>query len=86
MSQQRAGRRADLGREIRQGADFVADEGGGAGELVSGELHAVAGVTGETDDDVIQLADFFVGLNGVCQRIPFDSLIWASPASNQANR
>ena len=46
---QRAGRCADLGGEVREGREVVAEEGGGLGELGAGELHAVAGVAGEAD-------------------------------------
>ena len=35
---------ADLGREVGQRADVVADQGRGVGELRAGQLHAVAGV------------------------------------------
>ena len=48
-------RRADLGRVLRQRHDVVADQRRHAGEAVAGELHAVAGVAGEVDDDAIQL-------------------------------
>src|SRR5690606_170271 len=40
---------ADFGGEVRKGADVVAEDGGGVGELGACELHAVAGVAGETD-------------------------------------
>src|SRR5206468_540575 len=44
-------RGADFGREVREGGDVVADEGGRVGELRAGQLHAVAGVAGEADGD-----------------------------------
>ena len=44
-------RGADFGGEIGEGADVVADGGGGIGELRPGELHAVAAVTGEANGD-----------------------------------
>ena len=47
----RAGRGADLGREVRQRRQVVAEGGAHVGEAVAGELHAVAGVAGEADDD-----------------------------------
>ena len=54
---QRAGRRADLGREVGQRADVVAEDGGGPGELGAGELHAVAGIAGEADGDSLELLE-----------------------------
>ena len=44
-----AGRGADLGGEVGQRADVVAEDGRGVGELRAGQLHAVAGVAGEAD-------------------------------------
>ena len=52
-----AGRRPDLGREVRQRREIVAELRGLLREPVTGELHAVAGVAGEPDDDTIQLLD-----------------------------
>ena len=51
---QRALRSADLGREVRQGRQVVAQDGRLGREPVTGELHAVAAVSGEPDDDAIQ--------------------------------
>ena len=56
-ARQRAGRRADLGREVRQGADVVAEDGGGPRELGPGQLHPVAGIAGEADGDPLELLD-----------------------------
>src|SRR5436305_8631883 len=47
----------DLGGEVRQGGEVVAEGGGLGREPVAGELHAVAGVTGEADHNPINLAD-----------------------------
>jgi len=47
----------DLGGEVRQRADVVAEDGGGPRELRPGQLHAVARVAGEADRDAVQLAD-----------------------------
>ena len=58
---QRAGGGADLGREVRQRRDVVAELGGLRGEPVAGELHAVAGVAGEPDDHPVQLTDLLGG-------------------------
>jgi hypothetical protein len=52
-----AGRGADLGREIRQRGDVVARDGRLVGELGPGQLHPVAGIACETDDDGLQLFD-----------------------------
>jgi hypothetical protein len=46
----------DLGGEVGQGGQVVAEDGGVGGEPVTGQLHAVAGVAGEADDHPIQLA------------------------------
>ena len=54
---QRAGGRADLGGEVGQRRDVVAEQRRLGGELRAGELHAVAGVAGETDDDLRELLD-----------------------------
>ncbi len=46
---QGTGGRANLGGEVGQRRDVVADDGGGVGELRPRQLHAVAGVAGEAD-------------------------------------
>ena len=51
----RAGRGADLGGEVGEGGQVVAQQGAARGETVAGELHAVAGVAGEAHDDLVQL-------------------------------
>ena len=48
-SRARPGWRPDLGREVGQRREVVADQRGGVRELVAGDLHAVAGVPGEAD-------------------------------------
>ncbi len=53
-AEERAGRRADLGRKIRQRGEIVARPRGLGRELFAGELHAVAGVAGEPDHCPIQ--------------------------------
>ena len=63
-ARQRAGRGADLGREVGQGADVVAEDRGRPGELGPGQLHAVAGVAGEADRDPLELLDRELGLPG----------------------
>ncbi len=54
---QRAGRRPDLGREVGQRADVVAEDRRGARELGAGQLHAIARVAREPDGDAIELLD-----------------------------
>ena len=49
------GRSADLGREVGQGDQVVADQRGRRREAVAGELYAVARITGESDDDPLFL-------------------------------
>ena len=49
------GRRPDLGREVGEGGRVVAEERADRGELGARQLHAVAGVTGEPDDDPVEL-------------------------------
>ena len=63
---QRAGRGADLGREVGQRADVVAEDRRGPGELRAGQLHPVAGIAGEPDGDPFELADVRVELLGGC--------------------
>src|SRR5690606_148674 len=53
----RALRRTDLGREVGQRRQVVAEGGGLRGEPITGQLHAVAGVAGEPDDDPVELLD-----------------------------
>ena len=54
-SSERALRSADFCRIVGEGGNFVAKSGGYVGEDVSHELHAVAGVAGETDHHFIQV-------------------------------
>ena len=50
-ARQGAGRSPDLGREVGQRHQVVADQSGGCSEAVAGELYAVARVAGKADDD-----------------------------------
>jgi hypothetical protein len=50
---ERALRRTDLRREIREGADVVAEQRVGIGELAAGELDAIAAVAREEDHHVL---------------------------------
>ena len=51
---QRAGGGPDLGGEVGQRGEVVAEHRAGAREPVAGELHAVAGVAGEADDHPVE--------------------------------
>ena len=57
-----AGRCTDLGREVGHRRQVVAERGAHRGEPVTGELHPVAGVAGEADDEVIEDASPSVGV------------------------
>ena len=54
---ERARRRADLGREVRERGQVVAEGCGLAREPPARELHPVAGVSSEANDDVVDLLD-----------------------------
>ncbi len=54
---QRAGGGADLGREIRQRREVVAEHRRRVGEPAARELHPVAGVSGEANDDALAFLD-----------------------------
>src|SRR5207302_2393997 len=56
---ERAGRSANLGREVGQRADVVAGESRLGGELHAGELHAVARVAREANDYRLSFFDLF---------------------------
>ena len=55
----------DLRGKLGKRGEVVSEERTGRGESVSGELHSVAGVTGEPDDEIVKMlglwADFDVG-------------------------
>src|SRR5208282_3692118 len=50
---ERACRGANFGGVVGEGGDVVAVQGYGVGELAAGDLHAVAGVSGEADDRAV---------------------------------
>ena len=85
-----ARRSADLGGEIGQRGEVVADQRGRVREPVSRELHPVAGVAGEPDDDAFSFLDGRAHLvrigvllgSGVCCRRA-DSVL--RPRSNDRN-
>ena len=54
---QGAGRGTDLGGEVRQRGQVVAERRRFLGEAVPRQLHAVAGVARETDNDTVKLLD-----------------------------
>jgi hypothetical protein len=47
----------DLGGEVRQRREVVAEHGRRAREAIAGQLHAVAGVAGEAHDDPVSFLD-----------------------------
>ena len=80
------GRGPDLGREVGEGGQVVPEQGRGGGEAVAGQLHAVAGVAGEPDDDAVeQLGGLRVG-RGVGHHAPLraDRAALQSPDSYSA--
>jgi hypothetical protein len=56
----RSGGRADLGGEVRQRREIVADHRGGVGETAPRELHAVTGVARKPHDDAVNLLESLV--------------------------
>src|SRR5262249_12504783 len=65
-------RGADLRREVRQGGEVVAEDGGGGSEAVTRELHAVAGVPGEANDRPVQLHGGAFTSSGISHISPFE--------------
>jgi hypothetical protein len=55
-------RRPDLGGKVGEGADVVAEQRVGVGELGTGQLDAVAAVASEEDDHVLAPFPCFNGL------------------------
>jgi hypothetical protein len=56
-ARQGARRRPDLGGEVGQRRQVVAERGRLTGETTAGQLHAVTGVAGQPDDDAVELDD-----------------------------
>ena len=79
---QRARRSADLRREVGKRREVVSEERGLAREAAAGELHSVAGVAGEPDDDVLELLD------GLGHRLVrrYSSLLQAAAAAGPRRR
>ena len=50
----RPGRGPDLGGEVGHRRQVVAERGANGGESITGQLHSVAGVTSESDDEMIE--------------------------------
>ena len=72
---------ADLGREVGQRRQVVAEGRGLGGEPVTGQLHAVAGVTGEPDDDAVEPLDRLAAHAGDVTRLSLRSTwtqLWRS--------
>ena len=72
---QGAGGGADLGREVGERDEVVADQRGGRGEAVAGELHAVARIAGEADDDPLLFLDCLCHLSGFRDILPLTSAL-----------
>ena len=80
-ARQGAGGGPDLGREVRQRRQVVAEGRRLGGETVTGELHTVTGVTREPDDHPVQTADLLVrsAVTGAARRrrlVPAGLLTW----------
>jgi hypothetical protein len=60
-ARQRARRRPDFRRKVRESGEVVAQQGRLRGEPAAGQLHPVPGVPSEPDDDRFELLD---GLRG----------------------
>ena len=58
---QGSGGSPDLRGEVRHRGQVVADHGGGIGEPVAGQLHAVTGVACKPHHDALLLYDGFLG-------------------------
>ncbi len=52
-SGERTRRGADFGGEVGERGDIVAVESDGIGELAAGDLHTVAGISGEADHSAV---------------------------------
>src|SRR6202022_4962284 len=69
---------ADLGGKIGEGGEVVAVQRDLAGELGAGELHAVAGIAGEADDRVLEIAGRLgARFGGAHWADPFGWVWWA---------
>ena len=80
---QGARRRPDLGRVVGEGREIVAYKGTLVSEPVTGDLHAVAGVAGETDHHLVDRFDpsrFANGL-GLCRHGSSTRLAGLLPAT-----
>jgi len=82
-ARQRARGSPDLSGEIRKGREVVPEHGGLAGEAPAGQLHAVAGVAREADDDAVDLLDR-LGLFGHRRRYSALSLIRSRRVTDKA--
>src|SRR5581483_4955010 len=67
----RPGRGPDLRRVVRQGGEVVAEEGARRGEPVTGELHPVAGVARQAQDDAVESTHRSLGGEGVAHGAPW---------------
>ena len=65
---ERARRSANFSGEIRERSDVVAVKRDGIGELAAGDLHAVAGISGEADHRAVNDLAFVLRQRNVCGR------------------
>ena len=63
---------ADLGREVGEGGEVVAEQGGRVGELAARDLHAVAGVAAEPDDGLLDRLLLLVAPGGTSVLVAMD--------------
>src|SRR5690606_9697539 len=68
-------RRADLGREVGQGGDVVAEARGLGGEPIACQLHPVTGIPGESNHNAIER----LGLSH--EVLPYFPKSWATAVS-----
>src|SRR5262249_53947074 len=57
----------DLGREVREGGEIVAGPRRFGRELLSGQLHTVARIAGESNDGTVEVSSHLPAGNGSCR-------------------
>lgn len=69
---------SDLGGEVWEGCEVVSEDCCGIGELAARELHSIAGVAAESDDDGIEWLGLWFGLLIYWHWLPFPfGVIWS---------
>ena len=76
--------RPDLGREIGLGADGVAHQGGKIGELAADQLHAIAGVAGESHRGLVDFLELFAG-SGRGGHSDVQGMVWKCRARTKSS-